>query len=447
MRLLDDIVLEEIVQKHKEYLMHAFEPLYIREPFVIVKGSGSTLIDSNGKKYIDWWASNSVAIYGHNHPALVEALKKQADMLVYYSYELYTVPVIKLAEELANINPFGYKKSFFMTTGAEAVEGALRLARKYTKKAWWIGLYGGFHGRTYGAVSLTSFARKYGKKGIGPFVPCVTLIPSYYCYRCFLGLEYPDCDLRCARLLEDAIEFATDTEVSAFIAEPAQGGGGNLFPPDDYFRAIKKILEKYDALFIADEIITSLGRTGKLFAMEHYGVKPDIIVISKTLGGGVPISAIITRDEIAESFQGESFYESTYAGNPLCASVALRALQLNQELKLPERSEKMGNYLMHALMDIAEEHEIIGDVQGKGLLIGVELVKNRKTKEPAAEEAIRLRYETAKRGLILPSGKGIFNNRIRINPPLVIEKEDIDKGIEILEESLKVVEKQLKGES
>ncbi len=422
--------------------MPAFEPSYIKEPFVIIKGRGSILVDSEGKEYIDFWAGNSSTIYGHCHPKIVDALKKQADTFTHYTYELYTVPMLELAEKLAKINPYGFKKSFILCTGSEAVETAIRLSRKFTRKSWIIGLYGAFHGRTYGSLSITSYARRYGKLHADPFLPCTSHIPSYYCYRCFLGLEYPDCGIRCAHLLEDAIKYSTSGEIAAFIAEPAQGGGGNLFPPDEYFPEIRKILDDYDALLIADEIITGLGRTGKNFAMEHWNVTPDIITLAKTLGGGFPVSAITAKDEIANSFKPGD-HLTTFAGNPVNCAAASASLDVLIEEKLAERSHTLGKYFIDRLKDLAQEHPTMGDIQGKGLQIGVELVKDKNTKEPASEEAMKLRYKAAKRGLILPSGKGLLGNRIRINPPLVILKEQIDKGLDIVDECLKEIEREL----
>ena len=427
---------KNLAHKHREFIIHAFDPLNVEEPFVVVRGSGATLTDTTGKKYIDFWAGNSVQICGHNHPKIVAALKTQADKLIHYTYELYTIPQVELAEKLAKINPFGMTKSLFFNGGTEAIECAYHLARKKSGRDWMVALYGGFHGRTYGSATLTSNA-KYKRK-MGPYLPGVTHIPSYYCYRCFLGLEYPSCGLRCAKLLEDAIRWDTDGEVAAYIAEPALGSGGNIFPPDQYFLEIKKILDEHGILFVADEIITGLGRTGKLFAMEHYGVKPDMLTLSKTLGGGLPIAALMARENVADAFAPFDYY-STFGGNPISTATSLAVLDVIFGERLVERSEKVGQYLLKALKELQDKHELIGEVQGKGLLVGVELVKDRRNKDPATEQARKLRNEALKRGLILAADKGMLGNRIRINPPLTILEEEVDRAVQIIHDSLKAI--------
>lgn len=427
---------KQIAQKHKKFIIHAFDPLNLEQPFVIESGKGATLTDTAGKEYIDFWAGNSVQICGHNHPKIVSAIKAQADKLVHYTYELYTIPQVQLAEELAKISPLGMTKSLFFNGGTEAIECAYHLARKKSGRDWMVALYGGFHGRTYGSATLSSNS-KYKSK-MGPYLPSVTHIPSYYCYRCFLGLEYPSCGLRCAKMLKDAIKWDTDGEVAAYIAEPVLGSGGNIFPPDDYFLEIKKILDEYDILFIADEIITGLGRTGKLFAMERYGVQPDMLTLSKTLGGGLPVAALMAREEVADAFAPFDYY-STFGGNPISTAGALAVLEVILGEKLVERSEKVGRYLLGALEELYGKYELIGDIQGKGLLIGVELVKDRKTKTPATEEAKNLRNEALRRGLILAADKGMLGNRIRINPPLTILEEEVDRAVQIIDHSLKAV--------
>jgi len=406
--------------------------LFLHEnPVVIEKGEGSYLYDIDGSKYLDFFAGHAAAVFGHCHPKIVQAIKDQVEQLIFYSPDFYTLPAAFLAEKLAKMNKFNLTKSFFLNSGGEAVECAMHLARKHTKRHEVIGLWGAFHGRSYGSRSLTSW-HKY-KKGMGPYLPGITSMPSYYCYRCFLGLEYPDCGIQCARLLDDVLKFQTEGNVAAFIAEPVLGSFGNIPAPDGYFKQIKKILDEHDILFISDEVITGLGRTGKLFGIEHYGVRPDIITVSKTLGGGVPIGAVLAREDVANSFN-EGDYFTTVGGNPLSCAAALAGLNIIEEEGLIDNSQRLGQRLLNSLMELKNKHQIIGDVRGKGLLVGVELVKDRTRKEPAVEEAAKLRVKAKEKGLILGAGMGWYRNCVRINPPLNTTGEEIDKAVQIMDE-------------
>jgi len=427
----------DIIEKDK-YFLPCVKRMYIEEPIVLVKGEGATVIDSTGREYIDTFTSHGANFLGHCHPKVVAALKDQLEKLTLYGYDIHTLPVTKLAEKLIQIAPSPMKKCYFTNAGTEAVECSLYLARKYTKKYEVIGLYGGFHGRTYGSRSILGWAAL--KQGMGPFLPGFTHVPSYYCYRCSLNLEYPECNLQCAKMLEDALKYQCSGDVAAFIAEPVQGTAGNIPAPDGYFKEVKKILDAYNILFIDDEVFTGLGRTGKMFGIEHYGVKPDIMIVGKALGGGTPIAGLMASEEVASAFAvAETLYYTTYGGNPLCCAAALESINVILEEKLDERAARLGEYFLKQLKELAEKYELIGDVRGKGLFIGVELVKDRETKEPAREESIRLRYETKRRGVILGAGMGWFGNTIRFNPPAVITEEQIDKVIEVLEASLKAI--------
>jgi len=412
--------------------------LYSEDPVVFVEGKGTKLIDSEGREYLDFFSAHSVTSYGHCHPKIVEAIQKQAAKLIHYTPDNYTLPMTTLAERLANVNNLGLSKTFFLNSGTEAVECALFLSRKYTKKQDIVALYGAFHGRGYGARSATSWF-KY-KHGMGPYLPGVTHIPSYYCYRCFFGLEYPKCGLHCAEFLEEAIKYQTSGDVAAFIAEPIQGTAGNVVPPDEYFKAVKEILDGHNIPMISDEVITGFGRTGKLFATEHYGVKPHILTLAKALASGVPAAATMATEEVASAFETGDYF-TTYGGNPIACAAALAALDVLEEEGLVDRARELGDYAMKLFSETMDRRKLVGEVRGKGLLIGIELVKDRKTKEPAALEAVKVRYEAKKRGLILGSGLGWLGNCIRINPPLIISREEIDKAASIIEESLKTAEK------
>jgi len=429
---------KQIVDKQKRYLMPGRFFLYPDDPVVFVEGKGTKLIDSEGREYLDFFSAHSVMSYGHCHPKIVAAIQKQAAKLIHYTPDNYTVPMTTLAERLANINKFGLTKTFLLNSGTEAVECALFLSRKYSKKQDIIALYGAFHGRGYGARSVTSWF-KY-KRGMGPYLPGVTHIPSYYCYRCYFGLEYPSCGVHCAKFVEEAIKNQTSGDVAAFIAEPIQGTAGNVIPPDEYFKVVKQILDDHNILLISDEVITGFGRTGRLFAMEHYGVKPPIMTVAKALASGVPAAATMASDEVASAFEPGDYF-TTYGGNPIACAAALAALDVLEEEKLVDRSRELGDYAMKLFNEMMRRRKLVGEVRGKGLLIGIELVKDRRTKEPATEEAMKIRYEARKRGLVLGSGFGWLGNCIRINPPLIISREEIDKAAGIIDESIKAVER------
>jgi 4-aminobutyrate aminotransferase-like enzyme len=410
------------------------------EPILFVEGNGAVLKDSGGKEYLDLYSSHGcAALVGYNHPALRKALKKQADQLYSLSVEFPTLPVIRLAEKLLEITPESFNRVYFANAGAEAVEAGLFLAKKHTKKHELITLYGAFHGRTHGVRSLLGFAPF--RQGVGPLLPGIIHLPAYYCYRCQLKLEYPDCELQCAKMLEETLLYGSSGEAAVFIAEPIQGTAGNIPAPDGYFQEIKKILDKHDIPLFLDEIYTALGCTGKLFCYEHYGVVPDLMTMSKTLGNGLPVSALLTSDAIAQAFAPPEppLYYTTFGSNPLMTAAALASVNTIIKERLWERAAKMGEYWMKGLKKLQEKHEIIGDVRGKGVMIGVELVKDRKTKEPAKEESQKLKMEAGKRGVIMPAGFGWLGNTIKLHPSLIMTEDQIDKALYVLDESLKAI--------
>ena len=410
------------------------------EPVLFVEAKGAILKDAKGREYIDLLASHGFAgLIGYNHPAVVEAIKAQAGRLYSVSVEFATAPVIDLAERLIQTTPERFTRVFFASAGTEAVEAGLFLAKKHTRRYEIVSLYGDFHGRSHGSRSLLGYAPL--KKGMGPLLPGVTRIPAYYCYRCSLGLTYPACNLQCARLLEDALLYDTAGEVAVFVTECVQGTAGNIPAPDGYFETIKEILDRHHILLFVDEIFTAFGNTGKKFCFEHYGVVPDLLTMSKTLGGGLPISALLTTEEIAQAFALPEpiQYYTTYGSNPLMAAAALAVLETIEEEKPWEKAAALGPYWMKGLRKLQETYELIGDVRGKGVMIGVELVKNRKTKEPAREESLRLKEEAAKRGLILPAGMGWLGNTIRMIPPVVMTRDQVDQALGIMDESFAAV--------
>lgn len=406
------------------------------EPVLFVEGKGAVLKDAKGKEYIDLLASHGCAtLIGYNHPAVVEAIREQVGKLYSVSVEFPTAPVIALAEKLIEVTPEPFKRVFFANAGTEAVETALFLAKKYTGKYEIVSLYGDFHGRSHGSRSILGYAPL--KKGMGPMLPGVARIPAYYCYRCTLGLTYPACGLQCAKMLEDALLYDTSGDVAVFVAESFQGTAGNIPAPDGYFQEIKKILDKNKILLYIDEIFTAFGNTGKKFCFEHYGVVPDMTSMSKTLGGGLPISALLTTEPVAQAFAPPepAQYFTTFGSNPLMAAAALAVVETIMKEKPWEKAATLGAYWMKGLKKLQDKYELIGDLRGKGVMIGVELVKNRKTKEPAKEESLKLKEEAARRGLILPAGQGWLGNTIRMVPPVVMTQDQIDQALHIMDQS------------
>jgi len=410
------------------------------ESILFVEGRGAVLKDSKGKEYLDIFNSHgTTALIGYNHPAVVEAIKSQADRLYALTADFASSPSMLLAERLIDFVPEPLSRIFFASAGTEAVEAGLFLSKKHTKKYEIISLYGAFHGRTHGSRSLLGFAPF--KRGMGPMLPGIVSLPSYYCYRCQLGLTYPECGLRCAKMLEDTLLYGSCGDAAVMVVEPVQGSAGNIPAPDGYFQEIKKILDRHGILLFIDEIYTALGTTGKPFCFQHYGVQPDMITMSKTLGGGVPISALVTTEEIARSFAPPEpvSYFTTYGCSPLTAAAALASLNVIIEEKLWERAARMGEYWMKGLAGLQAKHEIVGEVRGKGLLLAMELVRDRKTKEPASDEAARLRRVAAKRGLIVISGLGWLGNVVKMHPSAVMTEQQVDQALDILDKSLQEV--------
>jgi 4-aminobutyrate aminotransferase/(S)-3-amino-2-methylpropionate transaminase len=408
------------------------------EPVVVSSGSGAIITDLNGKQYVDCFSGISVVNVGHCNPKVVEAAKKQLDRLIHAcAYVYYLEPVARLSEKLAQVTPGELKKTFFSNSGAEAIECGLKLTRKFTKKHEIIALMRSFHGRTFGTLSVTgqSGRRSYS---MGPYLGSVAFAATPYCYRCPLGLEYPRCGIQCAKMIEDVIRYSTSNNVAAFIAEPLLGEGGIIVPPSEYFQEAKKILERYGILFVADEVQTGFARTGKLFAIEHYGVTPDIMCFAKAIAAGLPLGACTTRREIADTFEPGD-HLSTFGGNPVCCAAALANIEYIQEEDLASRASKQGEYVMRRLDEMKDKHQLIGEVRGKGLMIGIELVKDRETKEAAASETVKIRELCRQKGVLVGHG-GTLGNVLRIQPPLVISQSQLDIAIEAIDQSLDEIE-------
>jgi len=413
-------------------------------PFAIEAGKGALIKDIDGNVYIDFSSGISTLNVGHAHPEVVAAVKEQAEKYLHtcfmvVMYESY----IRLAERLNKLTPGKFpQKTMFFNSGAEAVENAVKVARRYTKKTGIVSLECAFHGRTLLTMTLTSKVRPY-KFGFGPFAPEIYKMPSPYCYRCRFGLTYPNCDLACARHLEKFFVLECPAEnVAAIIVEPVQGEGGFIVPPPDYLRVLRELCDKYNILLIADEIQTGFGRTGKFFAVEHSGVEPDLITIGKSIAGGIPLSGLIGRAEVMDvPDPGE--VGGTFGGNPLACAAALKVLDVIEKENLTERANHIGEISTGRLKEMQEKYSLIGDVRGLGAMVAIELVKDRSTKEPAKAETKAIIQQCYKNGLVVLSA-GVFSNVIRMLMPLVITDEQINTGLDILEKAVAKVDRERK---
>ncbi len=404
-------------------------------PIFVKRAKGALIEDVEGNEYIDFGGGIGVVNVGHCNEKVVTAIKEQADQYLHTCFHISMYePYIELAKQLNEITPGDFaKKTFFVNSGAEAVENSVKIARYATGRQGIITFENAFHGRTYMAMTLTSKVKPY-KLGFGPFCPEVYRVPFAYCYRCAFGREYPSCELYCAEYLEAFfIGNVAAESVAAVIAEPIQGEGGFIVPPPGYFKKIKAICERHGILFIMDEIQTGMGRTGKLFASEHYDVVPDIILTAKSLAAGLPLAGITGKAEIMETPHVGGL-GGTYGGNPIACSAALAVLDLlNAELL--EKAAELGEKVRTRLLKLQEEFEIIGDVRGLGPMIGMELVKDPRSKEPAADKAKELVGRCLEKGLIILSC-GNYGNVIRTLMPLVITDEQLERGLAIMEDGL-----------
>ena len=401
------------------------------QPVVIEKAAGATIIDTSGKEYVDCFSGIAVTNAGHCNAKVIEAAKTQMDKLIHCcSYVYYSQPTANLAEKLAQITPGRLQKSFFGSGGAEAIEGALRLAKQFTGKTEFIALQSSFHGRSYATLSVTGNNGR--KRRGGPYMVGCTFLPAPYCYRCFFELKYPECHLRCARALEDIIKFNTYDNVAAFIAEPLLGEGGIITPPDDYFLEIEKIVKQHEMLMLIDEVQTGFCRTGKMFAIEHYGVEPDIMAMAKGIADGFPLSAFIAREEIADAFKPGD-HLSTFGGNPISCAAGLANIRYLEEQKLADEALKKGEYVKTQLASLKAKYKMIGEVRGKGLMIGIELIRDQ-NKTPANTEGGKIRDFCLEKGLLIGLG-GSYGNVLRIQPPLVISSKQLDQAVKILDQA------------
>lgn len=420
----------DTIEKYNAYVNTSMVPGFV--PVIFDHANGAEVFGKDGKMYLDCFAGIAVTNIGHGNPEVIEAAKSQIDRYVHCcSYVYYNATMADLAEKIAQITPGRLNKSFFANSGAEAVEGAMRMAKTFTGKREFISLQGGFHGRTYATLSITGNAAR--KKRAGPYMPGAIFAPAPYCYRCTFDLKPETCGMRCAEYLADIIRYNTYSDVAAFIVEPVMGEGGIIPPPQPYFNAVKEVLKHYGILLFVDEIQTGFARTGKMFAIEHYGVEPDIMVLGKGIANGFPLSVFIAPDEVADTFQpGEHL--NTFGGNPVCCAAALATIGFLQRENTINKVTEKEKLVKERLNYIKGKYPIIGDVRGRGLMIGAEMVRD-KAKTPAPDEAKAVQQKCFESGLLIGIG-GILQNVLRIQPPLIIDDNQLDQALNIIEKSV-----------
>lgn len=427
---------KKIVDRDAAVISPSFGRAY---PLVIERGEGSIVVDVDGNEFIDMNAGLAVCSVGHSHPKVVKAIKDQVDKFIHYSYtDFYYDGYVDLGEKLHDLVPGDHKKKFFYgNSGAESIEAAMKVARWHTGRQGYLAYIGSFHGRTLGAVSLTA-SKPYQRARFAPLIPGVEHIFYPYCYRCPFNLECPSCGYACVDYIDEYLfhRYVPPEEVAMLMAEPIQGEGGYVVPPDGYFPRLKKLLDKYGILFASDEVQAGMGRTGKWFGIEHFGVVPDIVCIAKGIAAGMPLGVMASRADIQDWKPGS--HASTFGGNPVSCAAALAVLDIIKSENLLENAQKQGKLIKDRLNEMKDEHPMIGDVRGKGLMVGVELVKDKTTKEYAQKETGDVMMECFRNGLAIVNC-GI--NVIRWMPALNITSDLVEPALEIFEKSLTKIEK------
>ena len=419
--------------------------LSVHPPLVWARADGAVVEDVDGNRFIDLSSGIAVANIGHSHPTVTAAIKSQAERLL-NCYDHPTAVRAQVQKEIAEITPTdlgsdSHNRVHMVSAGSEAIEFAIKLCRRSTSRYELITTHGGFHGRgSIQTMALTDDI-KY-RRGYGIMPPGILHVPYAYCYRCPYEEKYPDCDLLCAKQFKRVLQFESVGDVAAFFVEPIQGAAGYIVPPDDYLIFIKGFCNQNGILMVADEIQSGFGRTGKLFAIEHANVKPDVMALGKSLGGGIPIGAVSARESIVNSMSPGD-HSTTFGGNPLSCAAALTNMQILRDSdEILTNVREVGQYAIQELTQMMERHKIIGDVRGRGLMIGVELVKDRQSKTPATEEMKIIREELYHSGVIMVTA-GLYGSVLRIAPPLNITKDHMDKGLAILESVLTEVEQKM----
>ncbi len=409
---------------------------YYKEPIVLDHGVGMHVWDEKGTRYLDCFGGVLTVSVGHANEAVNKAIVEQVGRISHSSTLYVNKPQADLAAKVASIAPGSLEKSFFTNSGTEADETAMVLARLYTGRQEIVALRHSYSGRSMLAMSAAGHATwRHG----GSYVAGVKHLAAPYCYRCPFGLEYPSCNLRCAKDVEELIQTTTDGKIAAFIAEPILGVGGFITPPPEYFKEVTAIIRRYGGIFIADEVQTGWGRTGdKWFGIEHWGVEPDVMTSAKGMANGSPIGWTIARPEIADAYPSLTF--STFGGNPVTSAAALATIRYIEENELPRNATVVGGYLRECLEELKIKYEVIGDVRGMGLMQAIECVTDKESKQPNPAAVMHVFEETRRRGVLIGKG-GLHGNVIRLGPPLIATKADIDELVAALDGAFATLEK------
>jgi len=409
-------------------------PSYTRDyPLVISRGEGAFVEDVDGNVFLDCTAGIAVTSTGHSHPDVVAAIVEQAGKFLHMSgTDFYYEPQVRLAEELSAIAPMpGPHRTFFGNSGTEAMEAAIKLARYHTKRQNLIAFFGAFHGRSMGSLSLTA-SKLAQRKGFSPLVPGVFHVPYANCYRCPVNATPDTCAAECLRFLEEQtlVHVVSPDEVAAIVVEPIQGEGGYVVPPNVFHERLRELTSRHGMLLVVDEVQSGMGRTGKWFAIEHTGVQPDMVATAKGIASGLPLGVVIARSALMAWPAGA--HASTFGGNPVACAASLATITLIRQ-QLMKNAADVGGHLLAAVKELMKKHQLIGDVRGRGLMIGIELVRDRQTKERAVTERDRVVLECFRRGLLV---LGAGRNAIRLSPPLVLTRDQADTAVRILDEAL-----------
>jgi 4-aminobutyrate aminotransferase len=425
---------EAVVKKTAKYVSPSISRFY---PLVVESAHGSLVKDVDGNQFLDFAAGIAVLSTGSTHPKVVQAIKRQAEKFVHFSYtDFYYENLVELSERLVSLVPGEFPKMvYYGNSGAEAIEAAMKLTRNYSRRPIFLAHTGAFHGRTMGALSLTA-SKPIQRKGSLPLVPDTVHFPFPYCYRCPWKQTFPECDYYCVDYFKEQYleKFVPVDDIGAYFFEPIQGEGGYVVPPPEYFKKME-FLRKQGVLFVSDEIQTGVGRTGKFLGIEHFGVVPDVVTIAKGIASGMPLSATVARAEVMESWKPGQ-HASTFGANPVAVEAALATLGIMKSEHIMQNVNRVGGKAKKRLLEMMDKYEIIGDVRGMGLFLGVEIVKDKRSKARGEEEAKQVMDYCFRHGLlVITAGR----NTLRVVPPLVISDEEMDEGLDILGEGIAAV--------
>jgi 4-aminobutyrate aminotransferase len=429
-----------VVKKTARYVSPSIARFY---PLVVESAHGSIVKDVDGNQFIDFASGIAVLSTGSTHPKVLEAIVRQSERFIHFSYtDFYYENLVNLSERLTALTPGQFPKMvYYGNSGAEAIEAAMKLSRNYTKRPIFLAHSGAFHGRTMGALSLTA-SKPIQREGAFPLVPETVHFPFPYCYRCPWKQTFPECDYYCVDYFKEQYldKFVPVDEVAAYFFEPIQGEGGYVVPPPEYFHKME-FLKKEGVLMVSDEIQTGVGRTGRFTGVEHFGVVPDLVTLAKGIASGLPLSAMVARSEIMESWRPGQ-HASTFGANPVAVEAALATLDVMKVERLMENARRMGGIALKRLNEMKEKYEIVGDVRGVGLFVGAEIVKDKKTKVRGEKEAQQIIDYCFKHGLLLITAG---RNTLRVIPPLNISEGELNEGMDIMEEAIAATNSSVKG--